>query len=195
MEKSNIVRNLLYGVYGVMVVFLMHHILFAKDGSLLLTLALWFMPPVIAALVPIMLLKTLFFKLVVSKNSIKVSGKIALHSTLVSLGLMTGYTIVLALIASVFRMVSPEVIVIFSVPQNHVVVIVELVGLLMLFAWVSYLVEYYLTVAPLSLGVNEAFSVKRSLWYCNILGYLMLTCIFVAWQLMIFYQWPMWLWG
>lgn len=191
MEKSNVIRNLLYGVYGVMVVFLMHHILFAKDGSLLLTLALWFIPPVIVALVPIMLFKTLFFKLV----GIKTSRQIALHSTLVSLGLMTGYTIVLALIASVFRMVSPEVVIIFSVPQNHVVVLVELVGLLMLFAWVSYLVEYYLTVAPLSLDLNVAFSVKRSLWYCNILGYLILTCIFVAWQLMIFYQWPMWIWG
>ncbi len=193
--KPNTFLYLLYGLYALIAVLLFKYIILTPDGGLLIVIAMWFVPPVIIALIPIIVVKKYLLKYLIPKLSRSNDIKIALHSTLKSIGVPFTYTAVLALFASMLRMVAPERVPLFlgDISQTNSVILVEVAALLMLFAWVNRFVDYHI-VWPMIKEANQML-VRRALLYGNMIGYMILTVIFAVWQLMIFYQWPEWLWN
>lgn len=193
--KQNLFRYILFGLYGFVAVLLVRNILMFPNPIILIKTLMLLVIPIVVALIPVMICKKFLFRAMVPSISKRQAISLSVQTTLASVGLSLLYVVMLSFILPMVRFVSPEVepLTLFGVTQTGITVLVEVVALLMLFAWFSRTVEYHMVWHQVKEESRQL--VRRALLYGNILGYLLLALLFVIWASMILYQWPEWLWN
>lgn len=190
--KHNYFAYSMYVLYIVLFFFLGKFLLFSPDRGLLLMVMIWFLPPVLLAFIPNVLIKKILMKRLAPQ--IKHSFYLSLITTIQTIGLAFIYSFILTMLASLVRMDAGDLptLELWGISQTFKVLAIEVLSLSGLFAWVTRILEYHLIWHY----IDQQFHlhIKRILLYANMVNYIFITVFFVIWQLMIFYQIPECLW-
>ena len=190
--KRNYFAYSVYLLYVILFFFLGKFLLFSSDRGLLIMLAIWFVPPVLFAVIPNILIKKYLLKLLIPK--LKNSLRLAFLTTIQSIGLSTVFSALLTILASLVRMGVGDIptLELWGVSQTFEVLAMEVFCLSGLFAWLTRTVEYHLVWYNIEQQYH--IYVKRILLYANIVNYIVIAIFFIIWQFMIFHQIPDFLW-
>lgn len=192
--KHNYFAYFIYCLYVVLFFFIGKFLIYSSsaDVGMLLILSVWFIPPVVFAFIPMIIVKKILLRYVVP--SLKNSFSIALLTTMQSIVLPVSYSVLLALLASMIRMGFGDLpnFELWGISQTVGTIILEVCCLAMLFAWVTRSFEYQLVWHKIQ-DIHYVRA-RRILLYANIINYILVTIFFIAWQFMIFYQIPEFLW-
>lgn len=190
--KHNYFAYFMYVVYLILFFFLGKFLLYSPDRGFLMILSVWFIPPVLMALLPMILVKRSLLRYIMP--TLKNPFHIALLSTMHSIAFPVIFSVLLALMASMVRMGFGDMpsFELWGISQTVEVLILEVLCLSGLFAWLTRSVEYHTVWHKIE--DNHHRRVRRILLYANMINYILVTIFFVMWQLMIFYQIPEFLW-
>lgn len=185
--KHNFFAYFIYILYAVALGVGVHFLMTPIGGFLVIGFG-WIGMPILMSLIPIIFIKKMFYMSLAPQ--VKNPFSLALHGSLKSIGLDVLFAISLAFFSSMVVMGAGDMPTfhVLGVAQTLDVVIFEVLSLIVLFAWLSRIVEYHLIWHRIADSARASF--KGALFYANIAGFLLLTVCFFVWQIMLVHQIP-----